>query len=40
VEISIDFLKEQFNKANSITFGQFICKGEIVLGWGKGRTSE
>jgi hypothetical protein len=36
VKISVDFTKEQLAKANNVTFGQFICNGEIVLGWGKG----
>jgi hypothetical protein len=40
VKISIDFPKEQFTKSNSFTFGQFICQGEVVFGWGKGRSVE
>jgi hypothetical protein len=40
VEVSADFPKEQLAKANSVTFGQFVCQGKIILGWGKGRTTK
>jgi hypothetical protein len=38
MKVSIDFCKEQLTKPNSVTFGQFVCQGEIILGWqGKDR---
>jgi hypothetical protein len=40
VEVSIDFPKEQLTKVNSVTLGQFVCYGEIILGWCKGRQNK
>jgi hypothetical protein len=40
MKVSVNFFKEQFTKANSVTFGQLVCQRKVILGWSKGRSTE
>jgi hypothetical protein len=40
IKVSVNFSKEQFTKANIVTFGQLVRQRKVILGWSKGRSTE